>query len=191
MLQRIAIFGLGVLSVWLIVDVFELVDRRLPWILAVSATYVIGAYLILPRAVRMGLKILQRQHVPSFTITGDGLPGDPVNLALVSTAAPAPCSVRGCRLGGSGSAGYRQLVANGSRFRPQHAIPDRAIQHALSFWARPGHRISKAIDNSPRKRHHVRFWAQNLTDAETNWNSAAFWLNDERPADDEHALWVG
>jgi hypothetical protein len=37
---------------------------------------------ILPRAVRMGLKILQRRRVPRFTITGDGLPGDPINLAI-------------------------------------------------------------------------------------------------------------
>ena len=85
LLQRAAILGLGVLSVWLIVDVFEWVDRRLPWVLALVVTYGFGAYLILPRAVRMGLKILQRKHVPSFTITGDGLPGDPVNLALVGT----------------------------------------------------------------------------------------------------------
>ena len=39
--------------------------------------------MILPRVVRMGLKILQRKSVPSFTLTGDGLPGDPVNLALI------------------------------------------------------------------------------------------------------------
>ena len=73
LLQRAAILGLGVFSVWLIVDVFEWVDRRLPWVLALVVTYGFGAYLILPRAVRMGLKILQRKHVPSFTITGDGL----------------------------------------------------------------------------------------------------------------------
>ena len=84
-LQRVAIFGLGVLSVWLIVDVFELVDRKLPWVLALGVTYGLGAYLILPRVVRMGLKILQHQRVPSFTVTGDGLPGDPVNLALAGT----------------------------------------------------------------------------------------------------------
>ena len=86
LLQRLLIFALGVFSVWLIVFVvFEFADRRLPWILALGLTYAIGAYIILPRAVRMGLKILQRKRVPSFTITGDGLPGDPVNLVLVGT----------------------------------------------------------------------------------------------------------
>ena len=86
LLQRLLIFGLGIFCVWLIVFVvFETADRRLPWILAVGVTYGIAAYIILPRAILVGLKILQRKRVPSYTITGDGLPGDPVNVALVGT----------------------------------------------------------------------------------------------------------
>jgi hypothetical protein len=48
-----------------------------------SATILAEAYVVLPRAVRIGLRILQRGRVPSYTITGDGLPGDPVNLVLI------------------------------------------------------------------------------------------------------------
>jgi len=85
-LQRLLILGLGIFSVWFIVFVvFRIADRRLPWILALGVTYGIAAYIILPRVIRFGLKILKRQRVPSYTITGDGLPGDPVNLALVGT----------------------------------------------------------------------------------------------------------
>ena len=85
-LQRLLIVGLGTSSVWLIVFVvFETADRRLPWILAVGITYGFAAYIFLPRAIRLGLKILQRKRVPSYTITGDGLPGDPVNIALTGT----------------------------------------------------------------------------------------------------------
>src|SRR5277367_4547591 len=84
--QRLLIFWLGVFSVWLIVFVvFDTADRRLPWLVAVSLTYAIAAYVILPRAIRTGLKILKHKSVPSFTTTGDGLPGDPVNLALIGT----------------------------------------------------------------------------------------------------------
>jgi hypothetical protein len=86
LLQRLLILGLGILSVWLIVFVvFDFADQRLPMALALGLTYGIAAYVVLPRAVRMGLKILQRKLVPRFTISGDGLPGDPVNLALVGT----------------------------------------------------------------------------------------------------------
>ena len=78
LLRRLLILGLGILSVWLIVFVFRFTDQRLPTVLALALTYGIAAYIVLPRAVRMGLKILQRKRVPRFSVTGDGLPGDPV-----------------------------------------------------------------------------------------------------------------
>ena len=57
--QRIAIFTIGAVSVWLIVFVvFDFADKELPVFFALSATYAIGAYVILPYAVRMGLKVL-------------------------------------------------------------------------------------------------------------------------------------
>src|SRR5689334_11380126 len=86
LVQRLVILGLGIVSTWLIVFVvFDFADRRLPWAVALGLSYAVGAYVILPRAVRMGLKILQQKRVPRYTLTGDGLPGDPVNLALIGT----------------------------------------------------------------------------------------------------------
>src|SRR5580704_7141447 len=77
------VLGLGILTVWLIV--FRFTDHRLPTVLALAVTYGIAAYIVLPRIVRMSLKILLRKRVPRFTTTGDGLPGDPVNLVLTGT----------------------------------------------------------------------------------------------------------
>ncbi len=74
LLQRLLILGLGILTIWLIAYVFEFTDRRLPTLLALAVTYGIAAYFILPRAVRTGLKILQRKRVPRFTITGSSQP---------------------------------------------------------------------------------------------------------------------
>jgi LssY C-terminus len=83
--QRLLLLGLGVLSIWLIVFVFELTDRRLPWLLALALTYGTAACVVLPHTVRMGLKVLKRKRVPSYTMTTDGLPGDPVNIVLTGT----------------------------------------------------------------------------------------------------------
>src|SRR5262252_11116649 len=86
LLQRLAILGLGIISVWLIAFVvFDFADRELPWAVALGLTYAIAAYVIFPRAVRMGLKILQQKRVPRYTLTGDGLLGDPVNVVLIGT----------------------------------------------------------------------------------------------------------
>jgi hypothetical protein len=51
--------------------------------------------------------------------------------------------------------------------------------------------FQKAIDNSPRKRHHIRFWASSLTRAEATLGTAGFWLNTDRPPHHERVLWVG
>src|SRR4051812_9336264 len=86
LLQRLLVFLLGVLTVWLIAFVFfDFADRWLPWVIALAVTYGLAAYVILPRAIRLGLMIQQRGRVPSYTTTADGLPGDPVNLALIGT----------------------------------------------------------------------------------------------------------
>jgi len=52
--------------------------------------------------------------------------------------------------------------------------------------------FQKAIDDSPRKRHHIRFWARNLAHAEATLGTAEFWRGTPRvPAGDERVLWVG
>ena len=192
LVQRLLIFGLGIFCVWLIVFVvFETADRRLPWILAAGVTYGIAAYIVLPRAIRMGLKILQSKRVPSYTITGDGLPGDPVNVVLVGTLQ----QLRGAfaalgwseadRLSLSSSWGMaRAFVLNA----PYPTAPFSTL-YLLGRGQDIG--FQKAIDNSPRKRHHIRFWALSQKRAQATWETAEFWLKTERPPDNESVLWIG
>jgi len=190
-LRRLLIFGLGILSVWLIVFVFRFTDRRLPTILAVAATYGIAAYIILPRAVRMGLKILQRKKVPRFAITGDGLPGDPVNLVLIGTLQQlqAAFAVAGWseadRLGVLSS--WRMVRA----FLMNSPYPTAPFSTLYLYGRGQDIGFQKAIDDSPRKRHHIRFWALSLARAEATLGTASFWMNTDRPPHHEHVLWVG
>jgi hypothetical protein len=191
-LQRSAIFGLGIFVVWLIVFViFETADRRLPWILALGITYGLAAYVVLPRAIRLGLKILQQKRVPSYTITGDGLPGDPINVALVGTLQQlrSAFAILGWseadRLGLASSWGMiRAFVLNSP-------YPTAPFSTLYLFGRGQDIGFQKAIDDSPRKRHHIRFWALSETRAQANWGAADFWLNTGRPPDSERALWVG
>jgi LssY C-terminus len=192
LLQRLLILGLGILSVWLIVFVvFEFADRSLPWVLALGFTYAVAAYVILPRAVRMGLKILQRKLVPSFTITGDGLPGDPVNLALIGTfrqlrAAFATAGwSEADRLGLASS--WRMVRA----FVFNSPYPTAPFSTLYLFGRRQDIGFQKAIDDSPRKRHHIRFWALGLARAEDTLGTTSFWLNTDRPPENARVLWVG
>ena len=183
--------GLGILTVWLIVFVFRFTDQRLPTVLALAVTYGIAAYLVLPRIVRTGLKILLRKHVPSFTITGDGLPGDPVNLVLTGTLQQlhAAFALAGWsqadRLGVASS--WRMCRA----FVFNTAYPTAPFSTLYLFGRGQDVGFQKAIDHSPRKRHHVRFWALSLAHAEANLGKASFWLNTDRPPESACVHWIG
>lgn len=191
LLRRVLVFGLGILSVWLIVFVFRLTDHRVPTILALAITYGIAAYIVLPRVVRFGLKILQRRRMPRFTITGDGLPGDPINLVLIGTRQQLQ-SAFACagwseadRLGLASS--WRMVRA--FVFNSPYATAPFSTLYLFGRGQDIG--FQKAIDNSPRKRHHIRFWALSLAHAEADLGKASFWLNTDRPPDAECVHWIG
>jgi LssY C-terminus len=192
LLQRLLILGLGIVSVWLIVFVvFKTADRRLPWILAVSLTYGLAAYIILPRVVLMGLKILKRKLVPRFTIAGDGLPADPVNLVLIGTLQQLRDAFA--------TAGWQEADRLGlaSSWRMVRAFvfnspyPTAPFSTLYLFGRGQDVGFQMAIHDSPRKRHHVRFWALNVARADDSMGTAGFWLNTDRPPTDACVLWVG
>jgi hypothetical protein len=192
LLRRLLILCFGVFSVWFIVFVvFKIADRWLPWVLALSLTYGLAAYLILPRVVRMSLKILQRQRIPSFTITGDGLPGDPVNILLIGTlqGLHAAFEIAGWstadRLGLASS--WRMIRA----FVLNLPYPTAPFSSLYLFGRGQDIGFQEPINDSPRKRHHIRFWALSLARSEDDVATASFWLNSDRPPIDERVLWVG
>ena len=185
------VLGLGILSVWLIVFVFRFTDSRLPTLLALAVTYGIAAYVVLPRIVRMGLKILARKRVPRFTITGDGLPGDPVNLVLTGTLQQLHVAFR---LAGWSEADRLGLASSWRMVRAfvsNSPYPTAPFSTLYLFGRGQDVGFQKAIDDSPRKRHHIRFWASSLAYADTDMKKASFWLNTDRPPDAACVHWVG
>lgn len=191
LVQRLAILGLGVLAVWLIVYVFELVDRRLPPVLALAATYGIAAYVILPRIVRRGLKILRRKSIPRFTITGDGLPGDPVNLVFTGTRRQLDTAFAKAGWSGADPLGPASSWRMIRAFVLNAPYPTAPFSTLYLFGRGQDVGFQKPIGDSPRKRHHVRFWALSLAHAESALGTASFWLNTDRPPDGARVHWVG
>jgi LssY C-terminus len=119
------------------------------------------------------------------------LPGDPVNVVLVGTlqqlrgAFAALGWFEADRLGLASSWGMvRAFVLNAP-------YPTAPFSTLYLFGRGQDIGFQKAIDNSPRKRHHVRFWALSRTRASATWGTASFWLNTECPPDNESVLWIG
>jgi len=192
LLRRLLVLALGAFSVWLIVFVvFKFTDNRLPWIVALAVTYGVAAYIILPRTVRMSLKILQRKRVPSYTTTGDGFPGDPVNLLLTGTLHELRA---GFAASGWSEADPLSLASSWRMVRAfvmKSPYPAAPFSTLYLFGRGQDIGFQKPIDDSPRKRHHVRFWALSCDRDDSALSTAGFWLNADRPPEDDRVYWVG
>jgi LssY C-terminus len=192
LLQRLLIVGLGIVTVWLIVFVvFETADRRLPWILALSLTYGLAAYVILPRVVLMGLKILKRKLVPRFTIAGDGLLADPVNLVLIGTLPQLRASFAAAGWSEADRLGVASSWRMARAFVFNSPYPTAPFSTLYLFGRGQDIGFQMAINDSPRKRHHIRFWALSVARADDSMGTVGFWLNTDRPPNDARALWIG
>jgi hypothetical protein len=191
-LRRLLVFGLGVFTVWFLVFVvFRFADHQFHWILALAVTYGLAAYVILPRVVLISLKILNRKHVPRYTITPDGLPGDPVNLVLVGTLD----QLKAAFVHAGWSPADRLSLASSWRmvraFVLNTPYPTAPFSTLYLFGRGQDVGFQKAIDDSPRKRHHVRFWALSVARAAVAVGTESLWHATERPSPHEHNFWVG
>lgn len=190
--QRAVIFGLGVFSVWLIVFVvFAFTDNRLPWMLAVGVTYGVAAYVILPRVIRFGVKLLRRNHIPAYTMTGDGLAGDPVNIALIGTLAQLRAAFAALGWVGAEALGLGSSWRMAKAFVLNRPYPAAPFSTLYLFGRGQDIGFQKAIGDSPRKRHHIRFWGIDPAQAEKTLQSASFWIKAKKPPEGARVIWVG
>jgi hypothetical protein len=133
--------------------------RWLWLVLVVVAAYLVVAYLLLPQ---FG-KEEARQHPDlrdgaRLTHTADGLPGDPLNVALVGIEEDVIRALL--------TAGWRP--ADRLSFRSSVRIvvdtvidqpdPDAPVSNLYLFGRKEDLAYEKPIGHSPRERHHVRFW---------------------------------
>ena len=188
--QRMLVLLLGILTVWLIVFVFRFVDRRVPAVLAVALSYTIAAYIILPRSVHLGLAILRRKRVPSYTITGDGLPGDPVNVVLVGTLSQLRAAFAAAGWYEADRLSFASARRMVRAFICNSPYPTAPFSTLYLFGRGQDIGFQKCINNSPRRRHHVRFWALDLAH-EASLGKARFWRGGAPPPIDARILWVG
>ena len=116
------------------------------------------AYLLLPRLHR----ILTAIYVPGYFIgrarTSDGLLGDPVNLALLGSESQVHAAM--------GSAGWTMAddltFSSGRRIAEstilRRSYPEAPVSPLSLFGRQQDFAYQQEVDNSPGKRHHVRFW---------------------------------
>lgn len=153
--------------------------RKFPrwgWVLlGLAATYLLVAYLILPQ---LGQEKARRhpdlRDGARLTHTGNGLPGDPLNIALVGSEEDV---IRAFL-----AAGWRP--ANPLSFSSSVRIvvdtvidkpdPNAPVSNLYLYGRKEDLAFEKPVGHSPRERHHVRLWrSEEMDDGRPMWMGAA------------------
>jgi len=139
--------------------------RRSRWRLLVTviagflAVYLAVAYVLVPALWgRYGRRHPSLEDIPGITYTGSGIPGDPLNVALIGTKPqvvkimlaakwhPAdPLSLRSCR-----------EIAVATVFDKSYV--DAPVSNLYLFGRKQDLAFEQPVGHDPKKRNHVRFW---------------------------------
>jgi hypothetical protein len=128
-------------------------------VFGVLVVYAIVAYLGIPQLQRMKVRAHPAlQAGGHLTETATGIPGDPLNIALVGNQADV--------LGAMLAAGWKPATALGIGSSVRIAVdtvidrpdPDAPVSSLYLYGRKEDVAFEKPVGNSPRERHHVRFW---------------------------------
>jgi hypothetical protein len=154
--------------------------RRLAWLLALLAVWAVASYLVVPTIWR---GYFQRHPLlaggPRISHTADGHPGDPVNIAVLGSEEQ---TVRAMTAAGwfpadpITLASSVRIVMDSVFRRPDDEAP---VSDLFLFGRKQDLAFEQPVGDSPRQRHHVRFWRwDRVEDGRPVWfGSATF---DER-----------
>jgi hypothetical protein len=150
--------------------------RRLLLLLgAIVALYLLAAYVIVPFAWKQDTRRHRALFTgPRITHTPDGIPGDPVNVALVGSEAEVVYAMTRAKWFPADAITLRSSVriAVDSVFRrPDDEAPVSSLE---LFGRKQDLAFEQPVGDSPRQRHHVRFWRwDQLHDGRAVWFGAA------------------
>lgn len=196
-LRSVAIILIIALVAWLVLtQVYDRLDQRLPGFFAILATYLISAYVIFPKAVHAGTVLFRSGRIPRYSRTPDGLTADPVNIILFGTKKQLEDAFekigwhKADRLSAKSTWNMAQAFL---RKKPYATAPFSPL---YLFGKIQDIGFQEPIGNSPRQRHHVRFWAaqskpQTSAELLEEFNDIKFWISMQEVDDSERLMWVG
>lgn len=155
-------------------------DRLLRLLVMVLGLYLVVAYLVVPRVWKRDMeKHPGLADAPRITHTGDGIPGDPLNIAIVGSETNL---IRSMTAAGWYPADPITLrtslrIAVDSVFsKPDDEAP---VSDLYLFGRKQDLAYEQPVGDNPRQRHHVRFWKWDKTqDGQEVWFGSATY--DER-----------
>lgn len=192
-LKRSAILIPGLIITYFSVrDIFPYFNSRLPLVVAIFTTYVLGAYILIPALIRLVRVFFPSKHLPLYCVTPDGFASDPINIAIISTRRELIMTME--------SAGWYMADPYTLHFNARHALstllgwsyPNAPVSRLFLFGRKQDIAFELPIeDTGMGNRHHVRFWATTYQNTNPLTVRGIHWHHRRAHVQGDSLLWVG
>ncbi len=181
------------LSWFTVFKLFPFIDNQLPWGLAVLATYGFIAYIALPGVVRVWQAIHKPTHVPTRTHAADGWAVDAINIVVLAKNERE-------FIWAMQKAGWLQADDKTLKtlLRMIYAVltnkpyPNAPFGNYYVFGRKQDLGFQIPVGDSPRHRHHVRFWRLGSTLLDDEHEHQSFWRKLlKKFLSNKKEVWVG
>jgi hypothetical protein len=145
--------------------------------LRVSGALMLGygavAYLLLPGWWHLHGRPATEKETPTITNTKSGIPGDPVNLALIGTEEEVVGALHAAGWVAADETTWKTSVRICKSVVLRKAYDTAPMSKLYLLGRAQDLAFQQPVGKSPRQRHHVRFWRA------------------DKPAEDGRSLWLG
>jgi hypothetical protein len=159
--------------------------RRLPRLAAVGivliSLYLLVAYVLMPAFwTHYAHRHPLFDDIPGITHTGTGIAGDPINVALVGTEVEVKKIMLAARWYPADPLTLKSCLEIAEASVLKRPYDDAPVSNLFLFGRKEDLAFEQPVGDSPRHRHHVRFWRTEKTydDGRPVWVGSAIY--DER-----------
>ena len=143
---------------------------------ALVLAYLVAAYLILPLAwKRYAHKHPSLEDIPNMTYTGDKLPGDALNVALIGTETQVKKVMLAAKWYPADPITLRSCLEMADAAVFKRSYDGAPVSSLYLFGRKEDLAFEQPVGDNPRQRHHVRYWRSEKTDPDGRpvWVGAA------------------
>lgn len=171
-------------------DIYPWLDSYIPNLGAFVITYLLVAYIFLPAGLRLLRILWPPKHLPLYCTTPDGFACDPINIGIVATEKQLVEAMAdiGWQPADQKSIPNITKMALAIIFKKHYSRAPFSTLYL--FGRRQDYGWQLPVGRSPRRRHHVRFWATSDPLASRHQSHANFWRRHYSPSG-QRIFWVG
>jgi hypothetical protein len=140
--------------------------------------YLAVTYLLVPGLwMRYSHRHPSLEDIPGITHTADGIPGDPLNVALIGTKADLIKIMLAARWYPADPLSLKSSLEIAEASVLKRPDPEAPVSSLYLFGRKEDLAFEQEVGDNPRHRHHVRFWRSDKVDPDgrPNWVGSAIY----------------